>query len=132
MPRGDEIGPEFQGLVQKGVEFYLAVAQHVGIGRTSAFVFGEHVVHHAPTILGREVDEPERNVETLGHQLGEDLIVVPRAVAFERALGIVPVAHEQPDDLVPLLFEEICRHRRIDTARQSDHYFCHSENFYEK
>ena len=123
--RGDVVGPELQRLAQEDVELDLAVAQHVGIGRAAAFVLGEHVVHHPRAVVGREVDDVERNVELLGHQFGEEAVVVPRTVAFERARGVVPVDHEEADDLISLLLEQPGGHRRIDAARESDDYPFH-------
>ena len=46
-----------------------------------------------------------------GDQFGEDAVVVPRAVALERSRRIVPVDHEQPHDVMPLLFEQVCGDR---------------------
>ena len=33
------------------------------------------------------------------------ILEIPWAVALERACGVVPVAHEESDDLMSLLFE---------------------------
>ena len=124
--RGDVVGPEFQRFAQETVEFDLAVAQHVGIGRAPPFVFGEHILDHTFAVFVREVDHVQGDVQLLGHQFGEDPVVVPRTVALERARGVVPVDHEQADDLVSLLFQQPGRHRRIDAARKSDYHPCHS------
>ena len=125
VPRGHVVGTELQRLLQKDVEFDLAVAEHVRIGRTPPFVLGEHVVHHPAAIVLREVDHMQRNVQFAGHQLREDAVVAPRAVALQRSRRIVPVDHEESDHLVPLLFEQPGRHRRIHAARKSYHYACH-------
>ena len=115
--RGDEVRAQLEGFAQKDVEFDFAVAQHVGVGCAALFVLGEHVIDHARTVVGREVYDAQRNVEPFGDQLGENPVVVPRAVAFERARGVVPVDHEKPRDVVPLPFEEIRRDGRIHAAR---------------
>jgi hypothetical protein len=49
------------------------------------------------------------DVEALGYKLGKHLVIVPWAVALERARGVVPVAHEESNDFMPLLFEQVCR-----------------------
>jgi hypothetical protein len=61
-------------------------------------------------------------VEALCYKLGKDLVVVPWAVALERSRSIVPIAHEEPDDLMTLLLKQVCCHRRIDTARKTNDY----------
>ena len=114
-----EIGAQLESRIQKGVELDLAVAQHVGVRRAAAPVFGEHVVHHAAAVFVAQVDEMERDVEPFGGQLGEHLVVVPRAVAFERAGGVVPVAHEQSHHVVALLLEQVSRDARIHASREA-------------
>ena len=114
--RGHEIGTQLERFAQEDVELDFAVAQHVGIGRAAFSVLREHIVDHACAIVGREVDYVQRDVQFLGDQFGEDPVVVPRAVALERARRIVPVYHEQSGDLVPLLLEQVSRDRRIHAA----------------
>lgn len=123
--RGDVVGPQLEGFAQEDVELDLAVAQHVGIGRAAPFVLGEHVFHDARAVVGREVNDVQRNVQLARDELGEDAVVVPRAVALERARGVVPVDHEEPHHVVSLLLEQVGGHRRVDTARKSDYYACH-------
>lgn len=49
-----------------------------------------------------------------------------RAVAFERARSVVPVDHEESDNLMSGLLEQVGRYRRIDAAGESDNYTCHT------
>ena len=105
--RGDKIGAQPERFAQEDVEFDFAVAQHVGVGRASLFVFREHVIDHAGAVVRREVDDVQRDVQFFCDQLGEDAVVVPRAVALERSRRVVPVDHEQPHDVMPLLFEQV-------------------------
>ena len=123
--RGHVVGAQLQRLAQEYVEFDFAVAQHVGIGRAAPFVFGEHVIHDTRAVVCREVDHVQLDVEFPGHEFGENPVVVPRTVAFERSRRVVPVDHKKPYDLMPLLLEEPGRHRRIDAARKSDYHPCH-------
>ena len=123
--RGDVVGAQLQRLAQEDVEFDLAVAQHVGIGRAAPFVLREHVVHDARAVVFRKVDHVQRDVEFPGHEFGENPVVVPGTVAFERPRRVVPVDHEESHDLVPLLFEEPGRDGRIHAARKSDYHPCH-------
>ena len=124
--RSHEIGSQLEGFLQKNVELDFAVAEHVGIGCAPFRVFGEHIVHHPATVLVREIDRMERNVEPSGDKFGEEPVVVPGAVAFERARGVVPVDHEESDNLMSGLLEQVGRYRRIDAAGESDNYTCHT------
>ena len=124
--RSHVVGPQLQGLLQEDVELDLAVAQHVGVGRAAALVLGEHILHHPAAVVLREVHHVQRDVEPPGHQLGEEAVVVPRAVALERARRVVPVDHEEAHHLVPLLLKQVGGHRRVDAARKSDYHSCHS------
>lgn len=65
VPRGDEIGAQPERFAQEDVEFDFAVAQHVGVGRASLFVFREHVIDHAGAVVRREVDDVQRDVQFL-------------------------------------------------------------------
>jgi hypothetical protein len=71
MPRGDVIGVEFQSLLQKHVELYLPVAQHVGVGRTSPFILGEHIIDHPRAVLLRKIDEIKRYIEPFCDEFGK-------------------------------------------------------------
>ena len=117
--RRNVVGAEFKCLFQKDIELDLAVAQHVGVGRATTLILGKHIVHHALSILLREIDHVQRNIQSFGYQLGKNAVVVPRAVAFERTRRVVPIDHKESDHVVALLFEQIGRNRRIDTSRKS-------------
>ena len=116
-----EIGAQLESRIQKGVELDLAVAQHVRIGRAPPRVLGEHVVDDPPPILVAQVDHMKRDVEPLGHQFGEQVVIVPRAVALQRAGRILPVPHEQAHHVVALLLEQIGGHARIDASGEAHH-----------
>ena len=72
----------------------------------------------------------ERDVEPAGDELGEHLVVVPRTVALERAGGVVPVAHEESDDFMSLLLQQVCSHRGVDASGKTYHYTCHFRNVF--
>ena len=124
--RSHEIGTQLEGFLQKNVELNFAVAEHVRVGCTPFRVFGEHIVHHPATVLVREIDRMERNVEPPRDKFGEEPVVVPGAVAFERTRSVVPVDHEESDNLMPGLLEQVGRYRRIDAAGESDNHTCHT------
>ena len=117
--RSNVISTQFKCLFQKDIELDLAVAQHVGVGRASALILRKHIIDHTTLVLLREIDHVQRNIQSFGYQLGKNAVVVPRTVAFERTCRVVPIDHKESDHVVALLFEQIGRHRRIDTSRKS-------------
>lgn len=48
--------------------------------------------------------------------LGKEAVVIPRAFALERADRVVPVDHEQADNVVSLLFEQVRRYGGVNTS----------------
>ena len=111
MARCHKVGTHLERLLEEYIELDLAVAQHIGVGRAALLVLGKHIIHHALLVLLREIHKSERDIQSLGHQLGKNLVVIPRAVALERARRIVPITHKETYHLVPLLLQQICRHR---------------------
>ena len=71
----------------------------------------------------------KRYIETLGDEFGEELVVVPRAVALERTRSIVPITHKEAYNLVTLLFEQIGRYRGVHATRKSNNNSCHRIDF---
>ena len=120
--RSHVIGPQVKRRFQEGVELDFAVAKHVRVRRPSPAVLGKHIVHDAAAVFIAQVDQMKRDVEPLGHQFGEHVVVVPRAIAFERPGRILPVAHEKPHHIVSLLLEQVGRHARIDASGEAHHY----------
>ena len=120
MAGGDEIGAEALGGGEEGVELDLAVAEDVRIGRPPAGVFVEHVVHDPLPIRPGQVHEIERNADLAGHQLSDEPVLLPLAVAVERRVGVVPVLHEHGEDVVPLLLEEQGGHGGVHSPAETD------------
>ena len=107
--RSNIIGTHLQRLLQEDIELYLTVAQNIGVGRATLLILGKHIINHSSLILLRQVNKAEGYIQTFGHELGKDLIIVPGAVALERAGRIVPIAHKEAYNLMPLLLKQICR-----------------------
>ena len=78
---------------QESLELDLTVAQHIGIGRATAPVFGEEILEHAVPIGLRKINGVERYVELLAHRQAVVDVLFPAAVAVLG--GLVPVLHEQ-------------------------------------
>ena len=125
VPRSDILRAHLESLFQKDIEFYLSITQHIGVGSATCAILGKHIINHPATILLREIDKAERDIEFFSHELGENLIVIPGAVTLQRTSRIVPVTHKETYHLVTLLFEQICRHRGINPSRKTHYNSCH-------
>ena len=116
--RRDALGAESDGVVEEGLELDLAVAEHVRIGRAAGAVLGEEMAEDAVLVLGREIDGLDVDADHVGDRHGVDQILPGRAVLV--GVVVFPVLHEEPDDLVALLLQQVGRHRGIDAPRESD------------
>ena len=106
MTRGHAVGPEPPRGLQEGVEFDLAVAEHVRVGGAAPRVFVEHIVHHALPVLLAQVDEIEGDTDLSRDHFRHEALLFPFAVAVQGALGVVPVLHEHREHVVPLPLEQ--------------------------
>ena len=115
---GNALGPQAHGVVEKGLELDLGIAQHVGVGRAAGFVFAQEFGEHPVFVVGREVDVLDLDADHVSHGGGIDEVDVGRAVLA--VVVIFPVLHEQADDLMPLLLEQPGGHGGIHAAGQTD------------
>ena len=119
MARGDHVGAHLPGYVQEGVEFYLAVAEHVGIGRAALGILVEHIVHHPLTVRPGKVHEIKGYLQLPRDHLRHELLLFPVAVAVERAGGVVPVLHVHREHVQALPLEEEGGNRGVDSSRKA-------------
>ena len=122
VPGGYAIGPQVQCGPEEDVEFDLPVAQHIGVGGTSAAVLLEHVIDHPLAVHLAQIDYRKRDVQGTGHEHGVVAVLQPGAFFGDGDRGVVPVFHEQSDDFVALLLEQVRRHRGIHSAGKPDHH----------
>ncbi len=115
---GDPFGTQRQRMVEKGLELDLGVAEHVGIGRAPRLVLGQEVREHAFLVLGGEVHRLDLDAEALGDGHGIHEVLPRRAVLV--GVVVLPVLHEEADDLEALFLEQPGGHRRVDPARHAD------------
>ncbi len=83
-------------------------------------MLAQELGEHAILVFGGEVDVLDLDVQHVGDAGGVEEVLARRAVLV--VVIVFPVLHEDADDLVPLLLEQVGRHRRIDTAGQADHH----------
>ena len=117
VPRSDIIGTHLECLLKKDIELYLSVAQHIGVGRAALLILRKHIIDHAAAILLREVHKTKRDIQSFGNQLCKNLVIIPRTVTLQRTRRIVPITHKKAYNIVALLLEQICRHRRVHSTR---------------
>ena len=118
VPRGDEVGPHGHGMVEEGAELDLCVAENVGIGRAASAVFAQKVGEDALAVFLREVDGLDVDADHVGDGARVDEVLTGGAVFA--VIVVLPVLHEEADDVVALLLEEPGADRGVDAARKAD------------
>ena len=121
VPRGNGIRTQLMRRLPEQVEFDFPVAQDVGIGCAPGGIFREHVVYDALPVSVGEIDDLERNAEVLRDEQGIIGIVHPWAGIVQGDGVIDPIAHEESDDLMPLLLQEMGGDTAVHTTGKSDH-----------
>ena len=117
VPSGHIVGTELLSCLEETVELNLAVAENVGVGGSPCSILIEHIVHNAMTIIVAKVDKMKGYAKFASHGLGIETVVHPRAVAFEDARGVGPVAHKESRHIVALLLKQVGGHAGINTSR---------------
>ena len=105
-------------VIEKRLELDLSVAQHVRIRRAAGGVLAQEFSEHAVLVFGREVDGFEWNANHIGRCSGVDQVLPRRAILV--IVVVLPILHEEADDVVALLRQQPGGDRRIDTARHAD------------
>ena len=106
MSGGNIVGTQFGGILQKRFEFYLPVAQHIGIGRASSFILLEKVGKYIIPIFGRKICGMQLNTQCIADRLCV-LQIFFRGAVFG-AVIFFPILHEQPFDLESALLQQMC------------------------
>ena len=116
----NQVGTEHQGVIKKGFELDLAVAQDVRIRRASGLVFGKEVLEHVVPVLGGEVGGVQFDADVVAHGLSVGQVI--HGGAIFGAVVLVPVLHKQAFDLIPLLKQEQGGNGGVDAAGHADDY----------
>src|SRR5208283_3578064 len=124
---GDEIGLELLAVGPELAELQPVVADDARVGRAAGEVFVREVVDDAFEVR-LEVERVERDVEPVGDAPGVAGIERAAAAFLVRG-GVIVVAmharaHEQADDLVALLLEQVGGNGAIDSAAHGQYHAC--------
>ena len=118
MPRGDIVRAQLFRLFEEGPELDFPIAQYVGVGRSARLVLGEEIGEYSIHILLGEVDRIIGDIDQGAHATDVGVVLLggtaPVLVVF------FPVEHEQPDDVITLLFQKQSGNGAIHTAAHAD------------
>ena len=104
MARRDIVRAQLLCILLEGAELYFAVAQHVGVGRPARAVLRKEIGKDALHVLARKVDGIVGDIEKAAD--AADVLEVLLGGTGAVFVRFLPVAHEEPDDVIALLFEE--------------------------
>ena len=117
--RRDKVGVKVFGVLCKRAEFDFPVAQDVGVRREPAFIVIDKLPENViPVFLG-QIDGVIRYVEF--PRDGAHVVVVVKSGTATAFVFFNPVSHEQPDDVVALLFQEKRGNAAVDAAAHTKH-----------
>ena len=112
------IGAEGHRMIKKCFKFDFSIAQHIRIGGAARRVLSQKIGKNTIFVFGSKIHCLDIDAHHIGHARSVKPVLSGRTV-----LGIVivlPVLHEQTNDLIALLFQEPSGHRRINSAGHSD------------
>ncbi len=120
MPGGDQVGAQAHRMIEKGLELDLGIAQHIGIRRAAGLVLAQEFGEHAVPVFGGEVHRLQFDADHFSGGCRIQEVLTRRAVGI--VVVILPVLHEQAQDIEPGLSQHPCRDRGIDPSGHPDHH----------
>ncbi len=124
MTGGNVIGADFRGIIAEDTEFYLTIAENVGVRRSAERIFFHEMRKDVVVIFFGKiygvVGYPYRgtNAPNVG--------IVLFGSATTVFVGLAPVIHKKSDNVVTLLFEKKSRYAAVHpSAHTYDYGFCH-------
>ena len=124
MPRRDKVRPHLSRLCDERLKLDLAIAEHVGIGRPALGVFVQKLLEHAVVILVREIHAEIGYAQPVAD--APHIIEVLIRGTIAALVRLMPIAHEQTDHVISLLFEERGGDRTVHASAHPHHYrLCH-------
>jgi hypothetical protein len=105
-------------MVQKGLEFDFGVAQDVGVGGAPSLVFAQKLRKNTVFVIGRKIDVLDLDAQYICNSCCIDEVDIRRAVLA--VIVVFPILHEDANDVMALLLEQMGSDSRIDAAGQAD------------
>ncbi|MNF88431.1 hypothetical protein D3C84_709260 [compost metagenome] len=106
VPRCDVVAAKIDDLLQQFPEFDFTVAHNVGVRRSTFGILVQEVSENFVVILLLEIYCIKRNVELVTDP--SNILCVFFCGTMTEFVSIVPVFHENANNLMPLLFEQQC------------------------
>jgi hypothetical protein len=113
--------PKAIAVVEERLELDLGIAEHVRVRRAAGAVLGEEGREDAVLVFGGEIDRLDLDADALGHRDRVHQVLARRAVLV--IVVVLPVLHEEADDVVPRALEQQRGDGRVHSSRQSDDDF---------
>ena len=85
---------------------YLPVAQDIGVRGPSLPVFSEHIVHYPLPVFLAQIDKIKRDTDLTGNHFSNKPVLFPFTVSMKRGRGIMPVLHEEGENVIALPLEQ--------------------------
>ena len=114
MAGGDAAAAQLHGVIEKGLELDLGVAQHVRVGRAPGGILAQEVGKHPVLVFGGKIYHLQLDADDIGDRSNVNQVLPRRAVFI--IIVVLPVLHEQADDVEALLLEQQGGDRRVYPA----------------
>ena len=108
------LGAQHQGMIEKCPKLDFGITQNIGIGGPARLVFAQKFSEHAILILSREINGFKGHTSAICCACSINQILTSRTIVS--VIIILPVFHEETDDVPAGLFEHPRRDRRVHTA----------------
>ena len=114
MPCGQSVRPKLRHPVQKHLELDVPVAREVGVRRQAGLALGQEPLEHFRPVLRHEVHLHELDTEVPGGRLRVAKVRLCAALTAP-LLGVVPVPHENSENVAPRLLQQKGSHRGVNS-----------------
>ena len=120
VPCCDIIRTQFHRIIQESFEFDFLVAHDIRIRRPALLIFVQEILEDLIPVFLFEIDGIIRNADLLCDSL--NILVIFRCRTESEFIRIIPILHENADDVVTLFLQKQCCDRRVNTTAHSDHH----------
>ena len=109
------LGAQHQGMIEKCPKLDFGITQNIGIGGPARLVFAQEFGEHAILVLSGKINGFEGYARAICCACSINQILTGRTILS--VIIILPVFHEETDDVPAGLLEHPRRNRRVHTAR---------------